>query len=183
MNWSELWADLVEGKVSVERAGFTETHSELGLRDGGSPVIQRKALERALLGEPLKVLAVERKRSASHLSGSIELELRRMGISTGIRSVPASVVMLVNAARRGLWLEGELVERTLRLRRPLFELLSPAVRAAAVLHFEGLGAEQIAEQLGKSSNTIQNQTFSAHRRYEVTTRLEFIAATMRLRAP
>jgi DNA-binding CsgD family transcriptional regulator len=183
MNWVEIWSDLVEGRVAVERASFTATHSELSFRDGGSPVTQRDLLERALLGVPLKVLAVERNWCDSQLSGIIAGEIRRLGINSGIRSVPASVVMLANAARRGLWLEGELTERTLRIRRPPLERLSPAVRVVAELYFEGLSGEQIAKQRERTARTVQNQLVAAHRRYGVTTRIEFISAAMRARAP
>jgi DNA-binding NarL/FixJ family response regulator len=144
-------------------------------------------LERVLLGQSPKAVALDRQVSISTVAGAMKSCLSKMGLDCRASSRPALLVMAATAARhperdvlKGRISRFEYQGRKLWVvsaQRPDFELSQTLSRAElrVVRHLvDGLTYTQISRLRGTSSRTIANQLGAAFRKLGVSGRQQLL---------
>jgi DNA-binding CsgD family transcriptional regulator len=138
-------------------------------------------MERVLLGERAKVVAIDSAVTESTVAVAIKGQLRSMGLVCKVRATPLILVMAARAARwprcrpvqaRIALLPGDAAtKRVISVRYPrlgAFDVLSGAERAVLSQLLEGKTYVEIAECRGASKRTIANQLGAAFRKLGVS---------------
>jgi DNA-binding NarL/FixJ family response regulator len=189
---SSVWPELVSGRARVIGSGATEAHHYVQL--GASPVAldtnklsarRVKMFERVLLGEPLKVVAIEMGYSISTVATAVGDCLSAMGLTGGSNRIPALLVLALHALRGRAGCTGVRVELVSeesrdvqlssdRLELPLRDKLTISELAVVALVIEGNSHAEIAKRRHTSARTVANQIASVHRKLRVSSRMELL---------
>jgi DNA-binding CsgD family transcriptional regulator len=184
---AKLWERLSSGKWQVREAFSGDDRLYAVVEE---PVFRphrrrrRRGLammERVLLGESAKVVAIESKVTESTVAVAIKGQLRSMGLDCKVRATPLILVMAARAARsprcRALSakiarLQGDAATKwVIGVGYPslgAFDGLSNAERTVLLQLLDGKTYLEIAEQRGASKRTIANQLGAAFRKLGVS---------------
>jgi DNA-binding NarL/FixJ family response regulator len=196
---SALWSDLVSNRFRVGDCFFSETRCFLVLKPvsrSGRPdrrlaVRKVRVLERILLGEGQKAVALSLRVAPSTVTLMSGECLRAMGLDCRTSRVPMVLVMGAHAARDltdfrwGTLSDvtiGDAQLRIIGLPRPdadLPEQLSPAECVVARALVEGKRHAEIALARETSTRTIANQLASAFHKLRVSGRAELLCRLIR----
>jgi DNA-binding NarL/FixJ family response regulator len=186
---SDVWPRIRAGEFVVVDSFSTSERAYLALgHTAGDADVQRirprqwEILERILLGQVQKVVALELDAAASTIATSSKATLRAIGIKARVSNVPPLLSMLVHAAYQQL--PGGVVRKTvlehgavhycvlsIPLKTPaLAERLSPAEHVVALMRIEGHSLAEIATVRRTSSRTVANQLSMAFRRLGISGR-------------
>jgi DNA-binding NarL/FixJ family response regulator len=194
-----LWRDLLLGKVFVLEGYYSEDRCFLAVeyrserRKRALNPARVAILERILLGESQKSVAIERKLAVSTVALTCSDCLRAMGQNHLASRVPALVVMAAHAAR-GFAIEPARVYRfnepnrehwVISAERPdrtLPSVLTTAEAAVTRLLVEGHPHEKIAELRHTSRRTVANQLASGFRKMGISGRGALLSALLRCEA-
>jgi DNA-binding NarL/FixJ family response regulator len=196
---STLWSDLVSNRFRVADCFFSETRCFLVLKPvvrSGRPdrrlaVRKVRVLERILLGEGQKAVALSLRVAPSTVTLMSGECLRAMGLDCRTSRVPMVLVMGAHAARdltdfrHGTLSEitvGDTLVRIIGMPRPdahLPDQLSPAECMVARALVEGKRHEEIARARDTSTRTIANQLASAFHKLRVSGRAELLCRLIR----
>jgi len=188
-DFSSVWPELISGRARIVRSGATEAHYFVQL--GASPVADAigrlsahriEMFERVLLGESLKVVAIETGYSVSTVATAVGDCLRAMGLTGGSNRIPALLVLALHAVRRRARCTGVHVElmsgetrdvrlRSERLELPLRGKLTHSELSVVAMVIEGNSHAQIAERRQTSVRTVANQIASVYRKLRVSSRM------------
>ena len=195
---AKLWLDACAGRLSVvdtffsaERCYAIARRLPAGARQRPLSAHRTQILERILLGNRAKVVALELALSPSTIAGALTHCLSYLGFAESPDRLPLLLVMAARAARTGAHfaarmspLESQLGEvEVVSVARPvlkLADLLSGAELEVTVRVVEGLNHEAIARARGTSKRTIANQIAAAYRKLGVSGRAELINQVMQL---
>ena len=191
---SFVWADLISSRFRVHACFFSDTRCFLILSP--EPLTQRpdrrlmarkvRILERILLGEGQKAVALALRVAPSTVTLLSSECLRAMGLDCGTSRVPAALVMAAHAAKGlGNFRHGTLSDvivgehpfRVIGMPRPdstLPEQLSRNESAVVRLLVEGKCHAEIAQAQEKSQRTVANQLASAFHKLDVSGRAELL---------
>jgi DNA-binding CsgD family transcriptional regulator len=188
-----LWSSLVSGAFRILDFSRSEQHYRVALEEvrpgcrlpPPSPV-DIETLERTLLGEAQKVIAIETGCSASTIASRTARCLKALGLACTTSAVPASLIMLLRAAKYELKTRYSVTElvgagRTVlsvSMQRPEATFggrLSTAERDVALLVADGCSHRDIARSRCASLRTVANQIASAYRKLGVSGRFELIS--------
>ena len=137
-------------------------------------------MERVLLGESAKVVAIDSDVTESTVAVAIKGQLRSMGLGCKVRATPLILVMAARAARaprchvsaKIARLQGDAALKwVVSVRSPslrAFDALSKAERTVLLQLLDGKTYLEIAEQRGASKRTIANQLGAAFRKLGVS---------------
>lgn len=192
---SFVWTDLVSGRFRVHACFFSELRSFLVLRP--EPLTDRvdrrlsarkvRVLERILLGEGQKAVALSLSVAPSTVTLLTGECLRAMGLDCGTSRIPSPLVMAAYAAkgltnyRHGTLSDvifGDRQFRVIGLPRPdvtLPERLSRNEVSVVRSLVEGKCHAEIARAQDKSQRTVANQLASAFHKLEVSGRAELLS--------
>jgi len=182
-----LWEKLTAGEWRV-RETFTEGARLYAVVE---EPLYRKArrrrrrglamMERVLLGERAKVVAIDSSVTESTVAVAIKGQLRSMGLECKVRATPLILVMAARAARsprcRSVQAriahvpEGAAIQWVVSVRYPrlgAFDVLSGAERAVLSQLLEGKTYVEIAECRKASKRTVANQLGAAFRKLGVS---------------
>lgn len=190
---SELWRLLLTGKARIATSYCTEQNACLELEilsEKTSPLRPRdaKLLERALLGESQKLIALDLQRAVSTVATLVGRAVLDLGLTCRVSQAPVALVMLVHAAhdpaiRRQATLRcleaGSAPRFIVSLPRPERSFranLNPAERDIVRLRVEGLSYEEMARTRKTSPRTIANQVGAVYRKLGVSGRLALLAS-------
>jgi DNA-binding NarL/FixJ family response regulator len=181
------WLAILSGLTRVSASACTPEGLYLELEEtpAGRPLPEKCAalIERLLLGDSSKRIAIERNCSPSTVTLRATGALTQMGISCAPGAVPAGLLWLANAARDRFSgslqaklrpVQGKRQHSLLVIRRPdvqLIEELSPAERAVADMLVEARNHRQMAKLRGSSERTVANQIASIYRKLAVSGRI------------
>jgi DNA-binding NarL/FixJ family response regulator len=190
---SLIWPDLVSGRARIVRSGATDTHHYFQLSAVPSQpqptkltALRLALLERVLLGEAQKVVAMDAGCSTSTVSTAVGVCLRAMGLHGGSSRVPPLLVLVLHALHGKAHCAELLVERlpgpegelrvvsSSRLDLALEGKLSACEMAVARLLIEGNSHAEIARQRRTSARTVANQIASVYRKLGVSGRIELL---------
>lgn len=184
---TQCWRDLVQGRVDLADGFNTAAETFLAL---GPPVQNRaqlserhvRILERVLLGERAKVLALEYDVSASTVATLLKRSLQQLGWNQRHAALPVGLLILIKAARgglppgsrlyRGRLPDGSACRVLAAPLTPLAAVLPRAVHEVVRLHMEGKSYEEIAAHRATSTRTVANQVSAAFRILRVSGRDE-----------
>jgi len=193
---AEVWNELVAERANlVDLFATPDRHFivlEAPLPENARPKLARarlEMLERVILGEPQKVVAIDNELSPSTVAAAVTNALRALGMTTVGSRIPLPLALLVHAHRGESSVQTGRVSRFYdgrhlkiisipRLESELETLLSPAELEVTVLRAEGLSHADIASRRGASRRTVANQVASASRKLGVSGRgnmLKYIA--------
>ncbi|MGC4086590.1 MAG: helix-turn-helix transcriptional regulator [Polyangiaceae bacterium] len=189
---AELWEELVLGTVRVVASLYTARHCyvKLSRRVAPPPHSWRTArnhelVERSLLGDLQKCLAVDAELSASTIATALHEGLERLGMVGGPTRVPLVVVLALHRAKGSvgipdgrLTLLGPSAERVISAPRPDFVgdgSLTPAEFDVARLKVEGKTHEEMAQLRNCSVRTIANQLGRVYSKYQVSGRFQLLS--------
>lgn len=138
-------------------------------------------MERVLLGERAKVVAIDSRVTESTVAVAIKGQLRSMGLECKVRATPLILVMAARAARwsrcsavqaRSVLLPGDAATKWVisvpQPRLGVLDVLSSAERAVLLKLLEGKTYVEIAECRGASKRTVANQLGAAFRKLGVS---------------
>lgn len=138
-------------------------------------------MERVLLGERAKVVAIESSVTESTVAVAIKGQLRSMGLECKVRATPLILVMAARAARSSRCRavqariahlpDGDGIHWVISVRYPRlgeFDVLSGAERAVLRKLLEGKTYVEIAECRNASKRTVANQLGAAFRKLGVS---------------
>ena len=183
----QWWTDLIQGQTAIVDAFSTATETFLAL--GPSPV-QRpplrarnlEILERIMLGESSKSVAIDCNLSASTVAAALKQSLQQLGWQQRASTLPVGLIFLAEGARGSVapqlrcyagHLPDGLPCHVLTAPLPqLGELLSPAVHEVVHLHMQGKSYLEIAAQRATSTRTVANQVSAAFRLLRISGRNE-----------
>lgn len=192
---STLWLDACAGRLcfvdtffSAERCYGIVRRLPAGARRRLSKHRQ-EILERVLLGNRAKVVALELELSPSTVAGTLTHCLSYLGCAQTPDRLPLLLVMAARAARTDARFDARMSPlvssggglEVVSVPRPtlkLAELLSGAEREVTVRVVEGLDHETIARTRGTSKRTIANQIAAAYRKLGISGRAELINQVM-----
>lgn len=208
LSLAELWSQLVGGAYRVvdsfhddQRCYLTLIRpAALGRTPRPLPARKVETLQRTLLGERQKTVALDSNLAASTIALTVAECLRTLGLDSRTARVPSLVAHAAHAARG----ESEVVEcrlseftlpptpfdererryHVVSVRRPDLELdgvLSAAEYAVARLLVEGKSYAEMALVRGTSVRTIANQVASVFQKVGVSGRSEFLSWLVRPR--
>lgn len=189
---SELWRLLMAGSARIVTSYCTEQNAclEIEITSGKPrPLRQRdaKLLERTLLGESQKRIALDLKRAVSTIATLIGRAVMDVGLTCRVSQAPVVLVMMTHAA------QDPLVPRPATLRcletgeNPRFIVsvprperafragLNPAERDIVRLRVEGLSYAEMAKTRNTSPRTIANQVGAVYRKLGVSGRLALLS--------
>lgn len=195
---STLWLDACAGRLcfvdtffSAERCYGIARRLPAGARRRPLSKHRQEILERILLGNRAKVVALELELSPSTVAGTLTHCLSYLGFPQSPDRLPLLLVMAARAARSTAHFhartsplvsaDGEL--EVVSVPRPtlkLAEALSGAEREVTVRVVEGLDHEAIARMRGTSKRTIANQIAAAYRKLGISGRAELVNQVMEL---
>lgn len=183
----KLWESLASGGWQI-RDAFTARGRLYALVE--EPTYRRSRrrrrrglamMERVLLGESAKVVAIDCNVTESTVAVAIKGQLRSMGLDCKMRATPLILVMAARSARaprcravpaKLARLPGDPAPRwVVSVRYPnldALDVLSNAERAVLLLLLEGKTYLEIAEHRGASKRTIANQLGAAFRKLGVS---------------
>lgn len=196
---TNLWLDLCARRKRVVDGFFTSDRCYAvlaGLPDDGCPksigAREREILERVLLGERLKTIAMDLHASVSGIAAMVLSGFRRMGVSPHRSRRPSLLVSAVGASR-GLLVAGgtrlAVLERgaqprwvvsTSRVDTRLSRALTRAEVAVVRSLVEGRTSAEIARIRGSSERTIANQISAVFRKLGVSGRPELLSYLVRV---
>lgn len=190
---SVIWPELASGRARIVLSGVTDTHHYFQLsavpaqpQPTKLTALRLALLQRVLLGEAPKVVAMDAGCSTSTVSTAVGACLRAMGLSGGSSRVPPLLVLVLHAlhgrahcvevlVERSPGLEGELrVVSSGRLDLALEGKLSACEMAVARLLIEGTSHAEIARQRRTSARTVANQIASVYRKLRISGRIELL---------
>jgi DNA-binding NarL/FixJ family response regulator len=181
------WRALVEGELDLADGFSTESETFLALkqpRQRRAPLSARQVevLERIILGERAKVLALDYDVSASTVAALIKRALQQLGWNERAVALPVGLLILSEAARgvlpprlrlySGSLPDGSPCHVLAAPLAPLAGVLSNAVREVVRLHVEGKSYSEIAARRATSTRTVANQVSTAFRILRVSGRGE-----------
>jgi len=187
---AELWPALVSGRARIVEIGATEAHYylrfEVAISRAGTPVNQRyiQVLERLLLGDAPKAIAIDERCSASTVATAVHESLRAMGLRSG--RIPALLVVMMHALRGKPGHARVRVESTadrdgvrhwVTCARPELQLkqrLTVAELEVLALLVEGKCHQEIALRRQTARRTVANQLASVYRKLGVSGRLDLL---------
>jgi len=188
-----LWQALTEGRLAVFDHFSTQERHFLVLEcleaSADAPKLsarQLNLLQRLLLGQPQKGLAIDYHLSASTVAGTLTETLRVLGLNVSASRAPALLSLMLHAYRRQATIdcgrmstiEGERRLRVVSVRHldeALGSKLSRAEQIVVRLRTEGRTHAEIAEVRRTSRRTIANQVASASRKLGVSGRSELLS--------
>ncbi len=188
-----LWSSLVSGALRVLDFSVSEHQYRLelevvrsGCRAQAPAAVDIETLERTLLGEAQKVIAIDSGCSASTIASRTARCLRHIGLACTTSAVPASLIMLLRAAKCELktlysvtpLVGGGRTVLSVSMQRPEATFggrLSTAERDVALLVADGCSHRDIARSRCASLRTVANQIASAYRKLGVSGRFELIS--------
>jgi len=189
-----IWSDLVSNRYKVKECLFSPDRCfviltpapRVGRPDRRLAVRKVRVLERILLGENQKAVALAMKVAPSTITLTSGECLRAMGVDCRTSRVPMPIVMFVHAAKnRSVYREANISEvvfrgspvRLVSMPRPdavLADVLSPAECAVARLLIEGKRHAEIAEMRETSLRTVANQLASGFHKVGVSGRADLV---------
>lgn len=189
---SELWHLLAAGKARIVTSYCTEQDACLEIEFLGGklrPLRPRdaKLLERVLLGESQKLVALDLRRAVSTIATLVGRAVLDLGLTCRVSQAPVALVMLVHAAhdpevRRQATLRcldaGSTPRFIVSVPRPERAFrggLNPAERDIVRLRVEGMAYEEMAKHRKTSPRTIANQVGAVYRKLGVSGRLALLA--------
>jgi DNA-binding CsgD family transcriptional regulator len=193
---SELWHWFVTGTARVVASYCTVENVCLEIEvPGGTPTPLRprdtELLERVLLGESQKLVALDLERAVSTVATLVGRAMLDLGLDCRVSQAPVALVMVVHAARgnstrtQGMLrcLEaGERPRFIVSVQRPERSFragLNPAERDIVKLRVEGMSYEEMAKTRRTSPRTIANQVGAVYRKLGVSGRLALLARVVR----
>jgi len=192
-----VWGELIAGRWSVVGGAYTPTRCYVsvehaaGRRQGGRLATRRSSmLERSLLGESLKVIAIDLGLSVSTISLTCSQSMGWLGLGERASRVPILIVMAAHAARGfslppasrvtdGSQNGGPLTLFVDRPEQRLAACLSAAEYQIVRLAIEGKTHAEMAAARSASPRTIANQLAAVFRKLGVSGRRELIATVVR----
>jgi len=193
-----LWQALTEGKLAIADHFSTQERHFLILECLDARVDtprlssrQLNLLQRLLLGQPQKGLAIDYQLSASTVAGTLAETLRVLGLNVSASRAPALLSLMLHAHRGQAPIDRGRVstiesERRLRvvsvkhLDEAIGSKLSRAERMVVRLRTEGRSHAEIAQLRRTSRRTIANQLASASRKLGVSGRCELLSYLSRV---
>ncbi len=188
-----LWSSLVSGALRILAFSRSGQHYRLeleevrpGCRLQTPSRLDVETLERTLLGEAQKVIAIDFGCSPSTIAARTSRCLKALGLGCTTAAVPASVIMLLRAAREQLTtIHGDVIRLvgagrsvlSVSIRRPEAKFggrLSAAEREVVLMMADGQSHLEIARSRCASLRTVANQIASAYRKLGVSGRFELI---------
>ncbi len=198
-DWASLWRQLIIGELSIlDHFSSSERHY-LTLVSAAAEADARKLttrqlqlLQRQLLGQPQKGVAIDCQLSASTVAGSLTESLRLLGLNVSASRAPVLLSLMLHAhlghAPVGSGRESFATDagRALRvasiarLEDALEGRLSPAEHAVVRFRADGKSHAEIAQLRKTSRRTIANQLASASRKLGVSGRCELVSYLSRV---
>lgn len=198
---TNVWSRFVSGAFVVADCFEVRNQSHLLIRQTDSRVgihglTEREAslLERILLGQSQKEVAIEEGRSPSTIAMISTHGLRSLGVPRGASRAPVQLALLVHAHRtrthaqyahasqlRHLGVD-YVVLTTMGVDMAFEAALSPAERVVLKLRVDGLALVDIARLRDTSARTIANQLAAAYRKCGVSRRSELLGRIARSEA-
>lgn len=189
--FGNIWQRLRAGDLSVVDGFSTEDRSYLVLAQRASHAARVaprhwNILERVLLGQSQKVIAIDLDVAVSTVAGSAKTALRALGVKTRVSNVPPLLCMLVHASLkqhpvdsiRATHLESGGTEYhvlSIALKNSLLiERLSPAEQIVVLMRIEGRSLADIATCRRTSRHTVANQLGAAFRRLGLSGRSSLV---------
>jgi len=186
-----IWQSLRAGDLSVVDGFSTQERSYLLLAQRASHAARVaprhwNILERVLLGQSQKVIAIDLDVAVSTVAGSAKAALRAVGIETRVSNVPPLLCMLAHASLkqhpfdsiRATCLEyggTDYHVLSIALKNSLFiERLSPAEQIVVLMRIEGRSLADIATRRRTSRHTVANQLGAAFRRLGLSGRSSLV---------
>lgn len=174
LDLTQLWDDLIQGRVRIIESFSSEERSYLALSLCPSdsrrpPEAYFRLLERVLGGVPQKAVAIEFDVAASTVAAACRQCLAYMGLTCLPSKVPPLLCLFAHAARQpSLAADARVCDvehpagpfRTLaapRLERGIRRRFSPAQSEVLSMLLDGKSYAEIARQRGTSPRTIANQ--------------------------
>jgi len=189
---SELWRLLMAGSARIVTSYCTEQNACLEIE-----ILSRKArplrprdaklLERTLLGESQKLIALDLARAVSTVATLIGRAVMDVGLTCRASQAPVALVMMAHAAqapdvRRPATLRcletGDTTRFVVSVPRPerAFRAgLNPAERDIVRLRVEGMSYAEMAKTRKTSPRTIANQVGAVYRKLGVSGRLALLS--------
>ncbi len=165
-------------EVSLESRAFVERAA------GPSPRNEMEILERILLGEPQKAVAVDTRMSCPSVSQKSARALRRLGIRGSASCLPAALVVLAQLSVGQVGLRREVVSfkslgqwhHRVSFARPeaFASDLTHAERHVVSLLIDGMSSQQIANCRATARRTVANQIAEAYRKLGTSRRISLI---------
>jgi len=192
---ANAWRDLVAGHLTIIGSSMARECAALSLTpiEGQRPSVRPRdaqILERVLLGESPKALALDLDLSQSTITTCAKRSLAMLGVRTQPSRVPLGLVALVHRAKgRGsadFECRCEQRDRNLVLSFPLICLakcLPPAVLDVVFLHAQGNSHAAIAVQRRTSERTVANQLALAFQRLRVSGRAQLLGCLLDVGLP
>jgi DNA-binding NarL/FixJ family response regulator len=196
---AEMWQALVEGRLAIlDHLSTQERHFLIfepvvdGMDERKLNSRQLNFLQRLLLGQPQKGVAIDCRTSASTVAGTLAETLRVFGLNVSASRAPALLSLMLHAHRGQAPIHSGRVsaavdgERTLcilsirRLDEVIGSMLSPAEQAVVRLRTDGRSHAEIASIRHTSRRTIANQLASASRKLGVSGRCELLSYLSRV---
>lgn len=189
---SELWRLLVAGSARIVTSYCTDQNAclEIEISSGKArPLRPRDArlLERTLLGESQKLIALDLKRAVSTTATLIGRGAMDLGLTCRVSQAPVGLVMAVHAAHNPnlarkaalrcleTGTNARFIVSVPRPERGFRAGLNPAERDIVRLHVEGMSYEEMANSRKTSPRTIANQVGAVYRKLGVSGRLALLA--------
>lgn len=193
VNPADFWPALVSGRARIVDSGATDAHHYFqfvtvdAAPDAKAFSARRVSiLERVLLGEAPKVVAMESGCTTSTVAMTVGNCLSAMGLDRRSSRVPALLVLMLHALhgkvqRLSLHLErgsgqgeGRHLVSSGRLEHCLSRRLSASEFAVVSLLVEGKTHVEIARQRGSSVRTVANQIASTYRKLGISGRIDLL---------
>ncbi len=190
------WRELREGRLRVTGSLCSNRRCYLTL-EGADPERTEMVefvrehlwlVERVLLGERQKVMAIEQGVSASTMAATLRRCLRVVGVDCRFQRVPLLLVMVANACLRAeCAAQGSLTpqrgEHSLLLGAAcpdvgVLEALGDEEAAVTRLWLEGKTHREIAELRRRSPHTVANQLAATYEKLGVSGRFELVGRLM-----
>jgi DNA-binding NarL/FixJ family response regulator len=196
---ASVWTDVTSGRQRVVDSFYCDDIAFMVLEERTPtawfrlPGRRRNIgiLERVLLGQAQKAIALDLDLAPSTVAFSVAESLQALGLTRRVCRVPTLLVAAAHAARATTDLRFARLERLEHARasylvlsapRPdveLGRLLSPAEYAVARLLVEGLSHAEIAASRRASARTIANQLATAFQKLGVSGRSELLCSVLR----
>lgn len=190
-NTSELWDGLKRGLWRITGHGEGDAHCELVLEHASTPwpparlAVNLELLERVMLGDFQKVVALERAVAYSTVSSMLGQGLRQLGLSCRLRATPLLLVIAAQTrcAERELGIRGMPASSryVVSLTRPddaLRDRLTQAEYALARLVIEGKSHAEMSRLRSTSPRTVANQIASITTKLQSSGRFGLIARAL-----
>lgn len=189
----DLWRELTSGRILVTDSFMTASRCYLvvarntRLRESALSARAIGSLERYLLGEQQKSVAIDLRLSISSISGELARCLNAMGVDASVTKVPLLLVVAVHAFHRSIAVQTARVSHfeqdghdqevlsIERLDERLPSSLSAAERQVVSLRIEGRSLSEIACLLAKSPRTVANQLASVAHKVGASRRCELLS--------